>query len=486
MTKNSKQTGKPWIKILSEDEIERIHERSLAVLENTGIQVEHEMGLKTLEEAGAAVDYETQRVKIPADLVARCLESAPAKYTLAARNPEKDCVLEPGGRPYSRNGGGSDYTLDLETGEFRPLLRDDMRDYFRLMDGLDHIDFIAPVYGHDLPVHVRDALVMRDLLANTDKHVHMRAYTKKTLEYIFKMAEIVAGGKVQLKERPILSLLESPISPLRFVDITVDALWLCGEYGIPIELGPMPISGATGPMTMAGNVLLFNAEFLGCVVISQVLHPGTPLEYAPRPMIMDMSSGIGSTGSIEAAMTSVAGAQLAAHYNIPVSLHGPWTDSMIPDGQSTFERTYFALMAAFAGAHVLSGSGMVHQGLTFSHVQLVIDDEINSTLLKALEGFSATEEYLGVDAIDRVGPGGNFLTDEHTFKFLREERYVPQLLFRETRNAWEAGGSKSFRERAKERAMAIIKEHQPNPLPEDISKALDDLVSNATRLLEAE
>lgn len=484
MMDESNNIRRAWIKILSDVDIERIHEQSLLVLKETGIEVEHEACLKLLEAAGASVDYQTKRVKIPNDLVARCLEKVPEEITLAARNPEKDCFITPKCKPYSRNGGGGDYTIDLETGEFKPLLKADMVDYFRLIDGLQHIDFVAPVYGRDLPVVGRDILVMREMLANTDKHVHMRVYSKESLEYVIRMAQIVAGGKENLKERPILSLLESPISPLKFVEIIVEALFLCGEYGIPVELCVMPISGGTGPMTLAGNTLLFNVEFLGCVVISQLANPGAPLEYAPRPMIMDMNTGIGLTGSIEAAMMSVAGAQMAGFYNVPVSLHGPWTDSMVPDGQATFESTYFALLPAFAGAHVLAGAGMLQQGLSFSHVKLVIDDEIHGVILRALEGFRVDEDYLGANAIARVGPGGSFLADEHTMKFLRSgERYFPQLLFRQTREAWKAEGSNSFQERARERALMILKEHQPAPLPEDVSKALDDLVNDALRQL---
>ena len=295
MTSEFSNIGKEWIKILSDVDIEMIHEQSLSVLEETGIAVEHEACLKLLEAAGARVDHQTKRVKIPKDLVDQCLETVPEEIILAARNPEKDCYIAPNCRPYSRNGGGGDYTLDLDTGEFRPLLKADMVEYFRLIDGLPHIDFVAPVYGHDLPVIGRDILVMRELLANTDKHVHMRVYSKESLKYVIEMAQIVAGGKENLKERPILSLLESPISPLKFVTIIVDALFLCGEYGIPVELCVMPISGGTGPITLAGNTLLFNVEFLGCVVISQLANPGAPLEYAPRPMIMDMKTGIGLT-----------------------------------------------------------------------------------------------------------------------------------------------------------------------------------------------
>jgi len=478
------KTRKPLIEYLSDAQVEKIHEQSLGILENTGIQVDHEEGLKALEEAGARVDYQTQRARIPRDLVARCLETVPEKFTLAARNPDKDCPLVRGGRPYSRNGGGADFTIDLETGEFRPLLLADVRSYFKLMDALDGISFIAPVFGHDMPVVGRDILMLREAFAHTDKPIHLRAFTGETLKYMFEMAAIVAGGKEQLKERPIVSLLEAPISPLKFLDVTVDGLWLCGEYGIPLDVCVMPISGGTGPMTMAGNIQLFNTEFLAGVVISQLAHPGAPLQYAARPMAMDMRTGFSLAGSVELGIMATAGAQMAHYYNVPVSLHGPWTDSMTHDGQSTLERTYMTLMAALAGANVLVGAGMMQQSLVISHEQLVIDDEINRIAFRALEGFEIDDERLAADAIARVGPGGNFVADEHTLKFLRGERYMPSLLYRNSREAWEASGSRTFVERAKEKAMTILQEHRPNPLPEDVSKALDDLVSHALKSLE--
>jgi trimethylamine--corrinoid protein Co-methyltransferase len=271
---------------------------------------------------------------------------------------------------------------------------------------------------------------------------------------------------------------------MKFIEISVDGLWLCGEYGIPLELCIMPICGGTGPMTLAGNCLLMNVELLGCVVISQLAYPGAPLEHAPRPMILDMTTGIGLTGSIEGAMMSAASAQMAQFYNVPLSLHGPWTDSMTYDGQSTLERTNFTFLAGLAGAHVLSGAGMIEQGITFSHAQLVIDDEINSALYTVLEGFPADDEHLGMDAIGRVGPGGNFLEDEHTLQFLRGERQLPKILYRNSREIWEAEGCKGFKERAKERAGDLIRNHEPNPLPDDTAKALDDLVNDALRLLK--
>jgi trimethylamine--corrinoid protein Co-methyltransferase len=323
--------------------------------------------------------------------------------------------------------------------------------------------------------------MLREALAHTDKPIHLRAFTGETLRTMFEMAAIVAGGKDALKERPIVSLLEAPISPLKFLDVTVDALWQCGEFGIPLDVCVMPIAGGTGPMTMAGNVQLLNAEFLAGVVISQLANPGAPLQYAPRPMAMDMRTGFSLAGSVELGIMAAAGAQMARFYNVPVSLHGPWTDSMTHDDQSTMERMYMTLMAAMAGANVLVGAGMIQQSLVTSHEQLVIDSEINRIAFRAVEGFELDLDRLAVEAIDRVGPGGNFVADLHTIRYLRGERFLPRLQYRDSREAWEATGAKTMLERARDQARAILQKHEPNPLPDDVAKELDKLVQHTLK-----
>jgi trimethylamine--corrinoid protein Co-methyltransferase len=348
------------------------------------------------------------------------------------------------------------------------------------MDGLEHIDFIAPVYAQDFPVPTRDIRVLETLFQNTDKHVHMRAYSKKSLKVLIEMAVAVAGSEESLKKRPVLSLLEAPISPLIFPEVSVDALYLCGQYGIPLEWCCMPIAGGTGPMSLAGNVVLANAEFLGGLVISQLATPGAPFEYAPRCMIMDMKTTVGLTGTIEGAMMAAAGAQLAREkYHVPVSLHGPWTDSIIPDGQSDLERMHFTLIPGLAGANVFSGAGMIEQGKTFSFEQLVIDDDIHGMVKLALGRINTDEDHLALESIDRVGPGGNFLVDDLTLKYLREERFLPIMMVRSTRQAWEAKGAKNLRERAKDKVRQILSHHQPPSLDQDVSKEISALVSAA-------
>jgi trimethylamine--corrinoid protein Co-methyltransferase len=198
---------------------------------------------------------------------------------------------------------------------------------------------------------------------------------------------------------------------------------------------------------------------------------------------MDMRTGFSMAGSVELGVMAAAGAQMARFYSVPVSLHGPWTDSMTHDDQSTMERMYMTLMAAMAGANVLVGAGMMQQSLVTSHEQLVIDSEINRIAFQAVEGFEIDLDRLAVDAIDRVGPGGNFVADMHTLRFLRGERFVPKLQYRASREAWEAAGAKTMLQRAKDQALTILAEHEPNPLPEYEAKELDKLVAHALKTI---
>ena len=485
MLEHKDKGERSMVRFLSDEGVRKIHEQSLVILEDIGVEVMHDGGLAMLQDAGAKVDHRTKMVKLPADLVERCIAQAPKKITLGARNPQRDLVLEVGGKTYSRNGGGIAQILDVETREVRDILLSDVIDYTRLIDGLDNIDYAAAVYATDVPARVRDIRVLESMFGNTEKHINVRLLSVKSLPYIIKMAEIVAGSKEQLKKRPLICFLESPMSPLRFPDVLVETLIVAGEYGIPVELCSMPMAGASGPITLSGDLLVCNAEMLAAIVVSQVAHPAAPLEFCPREVIMDMSTGVAVYASIEKAMLQAAGAQMAAeHYGIPVTVHGPMTDSWIPDGQSLFERTYCTFLSAFAGATVLAGAGDLHAALAVSPIQLVIDDEIHGVLNRALEGFETSDDVLGVDAIFRAGVGGNYLVDKHTLKYLRSERYVSHLQTAEAWDSWTSTGSRDFNERAKRRMQMILEEHQVAPLDENVAKMLRELVQSAERELE--
>jgi trimethylamine--corrinoid protein Co-methyltransferase len=481
MIKNEKG-GIGKVRFLSKEGMQKIHDQSLLLLQNTGISVDHGEALKMLADAGADVDMKTQVVKIPPDLVETCLPKVPRKMTLAGRNPERDRVLEPGGNLVTRNCGGMTQVHVSETGQIRDAVLSDTADTARLIDGLDDIDYAGPLYPSDVPPETLELQTLETMLNNTDKNINIRALTRRNLPYLVKMAEIVAGGRASLKERPVISLLEAPIAPLRFPDVFVDALYLAGEYNIPVEICSMPNVGATGPITLAGCLLLSNAEQLATIVVSQLAHPGTPVVWASRFAMMDMASGA-SGMYVEASLVNAASAQMATEqYNLICSLHGPATNSIVPDGRSVLDECIGAFVTGFAGRPaVLVGAGGLEIGLIESHEEMVISNEILGAVRRIIEGFEVDDDTLGYDAITRVGIGGNFLQDDHTFKYLRAKRFNATFVKPQTKVGWREGGSKLMVDTAREKANKILKEHEPTPLDKDLAAGLKEVIKEARK-----
>ncbi len=469
-------------RFLTESDMQKIHEQSLFLLENTGIGIEHEKTMQLLAEAGAKVDYENKSVRMPAELVEKSLKTVPRKITLAGRNPERDLILEPGGTIRTRNTGGMTQIHDLETGEIRESILADTADFARLLDGLDNIDFIAPLYAADVPLDILELQVLETMMCNTDKHINIRALDKRTFPYLIKMAETVAGGKENLKARPVISILEAPISPLLFPDVFIESLLLGGASGIPIEICSMPNIGGTGPITLAGSLLLSTVEHLATIVVSQTAHPGAPLIWASRFPALDMKSG--NTGMLtEGAMVSAAAAQLATeYYNLICDLHGPATNAVNPEGESVFEECIGAFVTGFAGRPaVLCGAGGMELGIATSFEQLVISNEIFSVFRRVLDGFVVDDDTLAKDVIAQVGVGGNYLGEQHTLDHLRSERLNSCLLKPKTRAKWVEEGSKSLVDLAREKARAILAEHQPAPMDEATLAGLKEIVKTAQK-----
>jgi trimethylamine--corrinoid protein Co-methyltransferase len=481
MIKNDKG-GITEARLLSSEGMQKIHEQSLLLLEGTGISVDDDATLQMLGDGGAKVDQQAKTAKLPAELVEKCLEKVSRRITMAGRNPKRDFVLEPGGEMHTRNAGGMTQVHVPETGEIRSATLADVADFSRLLDALDNIDYVAPLYPSDAPPETLELYVLECMLSNTDKHINMRALTERNLPYLVAMGEIVAGGKEQFKKRPVISILEAPISPLRFPSVFTDALFLAGEYGIPIEICSMPNIGATGPITVAGSLLLSAAEHLATIVISQLAHPGAPLIWASRFASMDMTSGM--TGmSIKGLLASAAAAQLATeHYDLVSSLHGPATNSIIPDVESVFNESIGAYITGFVGRPtILCGAGALEIGMTASFEEMVISNEIFGVAREVFEGIEVNEDTLAADVIAAVGIGGNYLMEEHTVNHLRSGRPDSPFMKAKNRDSWTSSGSKQFLEMAREKASTILKEHQPTPLDEGVAGRLREVIEDAER-----
>lgn len=474
----SAQNGELKIRYFSDEQVRKIHANAVDILETMGFEVEHEGALKLLADAGADVNFESRTVKVKPDLIEKAMSTTLSEFTLGARSPDRSVTVQTAPQfPVRRNGGGVDKIIDTETGEFRDMLLADTIELFHALDALDFINVVSPLYSHDVPAETRDLVVLETLFNNTSKHVNIRTFSRENLEILVKMGHIVAGGEENFRKNPVFSLFDSPLSPLKFPELTVDVFMTAGKYGIPLYMANLPIAGATGPFPLAGMVQLLHTELLASVVICQIANPGAPVLLHPLAMTMDWQTLLGLTASIEAAMMTAGAIQVANEiFNMPVDVHGPWSDTLVVDSQSAIERTFQTMLPALSGAASIAGFGDIQEGLAFSPVQLGIDEELVGYVLKSLEGIPADDDRLCVDAIKRAGIGGNFMTDETTLSYLRTDYYPPKIFNRLAREDWEKAGSKDINAVARERITKLMKEHQPVRLDEGVKKELRSLI----------
>ncbi len=462
-----------YLNILSDEEITKLHESSLWILENVGMRIDHDGAIDKLDDAGAKVDHNNKRVKFPPDLVEKCVKIVPETLIYAGRNPENDIVLKVGGDLYCRGNSGGTAYVDLETGQYRQAKIDDVKQFAILMDALPNINGIGPLHAVDVPTATSDIHGFRVLLENQRKHINNNPFTVKNLQYQLEMVLAVTGSKEEVKKRPLFHNIVAVVSPLYISKEDVDMLILAGEYGIPTGFCDMINTGATGPATLAGTLALGNAEILGACCLNEVLFPGRATSFFLEPMFTDMSTGSGLLGSPENTLMYAALSQLCCTlYKIPVE-----TAAMAADGTITeeimFQKGWSGLMAAYNGASFIFGCGSVDTFMAQSPVQLVIDDEIMGMIRRVWRGFDVNDDSLGLEAINRVGPQGVFLTDEHTLRHMRGEHFRPNLFNRDPRTVWLSKGAKNIEQRAREKALRILNEHKVPLLDSAVIQELD-------------
>ena len=473
---------RPSLRFLSDEGLQKIHEQSLEILETIGMNINHRRSLQVLAEAGARVEKDSTRVRFPPQVVEESLKHMPSRVVYGARTTEHDLVAEIGGAFHTRPMTGGEGYTDLETNEWRKVLTRDLVEWTTLADGLENIDYVASIYPDDMNLKTRDVHILRLMLEHSVKHVEVQPYTGVGVAYMVEMIKAVQGGSEEVKKRPLLSVLTSALAPLQFLPYSLDILFTVGPLHIPIELNTMPIAGATAPMTIAGALLQANAEMLAGITIAQSAFPGMPLLYAPRNLMMDAWTGLALQGRVEVAMVSSAMVQIATElYKMPSNLFGGVSDSMVTDTQSAMERTLNILLPALSGASVIAGLGHIEHCYTYDPVQLVLDDDLVGMVRRVLRGIEVTDETLGLDAIMRVGPGGNYLIDDHTLKYFKTEYFVPKSVNRWVRNVWKSKGSRDANELARERARKILAEHEVEPLDPKLLAELDRIVAAADK-----
>ncbi len=470
------------LKILSDEELIRIYESSLSLLEDPGVYSESDLFLDIFEKGGARVNREARTIQVGRDMIEAALKSAPHSLVLYGRNdPEMDLLLEPGRVYYGMGGTSEPLFWDWDQWKSRQPTKQDMITSTRVGHALANIDFVQTLcMSGEMPTstiffHDFDA-IFRNTTKPTVINILERPFTSRLLE----LTAAASGGESVLRERPSVLGIVTPITPLKIAVMNeglVDAV----QAGVPILYSPGPLMGASGPATVAGTLVITNAEVLFGVVLTQLIKPGAPVVLKPDTDVFDMKTTQCTYGSPEQDLGKVAMVQLAHFYNLPIYGLGGGVEAKTPDAEAAGEAMMGILLNGLAGMTLNQSLGTLSWGLYGSQEMVVICDELVHMVKRILSGIAVTDETLALDVIRKVGQGGSFLSEDHTVKFFRQELFFPRLFRRQTIDQWLNSGGKMIQEVAHERVLEILEKAGPVELPPGVDAELERVLRSAIK-----
>ena len=468
-----------YLKFLTNDQARDIHISSLEVLESVGMHCPSTKIMEIFDRAGAVVDFKEKRVRIPQYLVEESLKKAPKEIVFCGRNPKYDILLEDSRVYFGFGGTPVPYIRDIESGEIRRPTKEDMNQATRLGDALPNIKFIMTIAGaYDVPYEVEYIHEFESLFNNTEKPILYSCPGAYAAQKVLEMASAIVGGPEELKRRPILALYTETVSPLSFSEVNENMIEFA-KAGIPVSNGPMPMCGASGPMTLVGTAVQSNAESLAAITLCQLVNPHTPVIYTGWVCAMDPRTGRCAYGSPEFGMgTSIFNTTMGRYYDLPTYGFAGASDSKLPDAQAGAEVMMNGMLAALGGTNLIHDCGYLAGGSIGSMEMAVICNEIVGMISRIVRGVDVNEDTLAVDVIKNVGPGGHYMSQKHTLEHLKEQ-YLPALFDRESEVTWVKAGKRDIRDIARVKCKEFLREHSPQPLPGDVQARLKEIVKEA-------
>jgi len=465
------------LEILTPQDIQKIHDATLWIIENVGVRFPSKRALNIWASHGAQVDAEKMIVRAKPHLIEEALKKAPPAYSMAARDPEQDLPLD-GNHVFVGTDGCGVEVIDIQTGERRMSRLDDVRDIARIADSTEEVGFHwVPVSAQDKPAQTRGLHEVKTIWENSTKHVQTESiYNEREARAAIEMASLIVGGKDKLRQRPVLSLMQCTAPPLGQDGGSVDAALVAAEYGLPTGFMTMAACLTTGPATMAGNLAVGNAEVVAGTALIQLAYPGAPVFYAAAQTASDLRNGAYTGGGPEDFLFGAATNVLADFYNIPLSMGSFATGAKEPNWQAGIENSLSTFMASIVMSDMLLGVGFLHGSRIWSFAEMMMDCEIFSIIHKTLQGIVVDDETLTLDTIAAVGPGGNFLTQKHTRKHMRDV-FLPEFMDRRPYNEWEERGDNA-QDWALEKARKRLETHQPDPLDPQVSAEMAKIISS--------
>jgi trimethylamine--corrinoid protein Co-methyltransferase len=472
----------PGMKLLSKEQKEAIHSSTLEVLRRTGVEVRIPEARDLLKKAGCWVDGSL--VRIPPHLIDWAIRTAPSRVVLCDQNGESAMELE-GRKGYYGTGSDTPFVRDAYTGERRQAVLKDITNIAKLVDALEHIDFLMCMgIASDVTEELSDLYHFREMLHNTTKPIVYTAWDKANLEDIVAMAEAVAGGSEALRRNPFMALYTEPISPLIHAEETLEKVLFLANKGLPIVYTPAVMIGGSGPVSVAGSLVQANAEQLSGLLITQLVREGAPVIGAGGILYMDMAQGLISYAAPEFMLAMTAFSEMYHYYQLPIFSFSGCSDSKSFDQQAAAEGSLWMLLTALGGGNLIHDVGYIESGMTACYEQLVTMNEVAALVKRIMRGIELSEENLALDVIHEVGPGGQYLDHEHTYENFRNN-WIPGLFSRDSYETWELDGSKTLGDKANQKVREIFETYEPTRLDEEISAALDQIIHAAEKRIKS-
>ena len=463
------------VSFLDETDRETLHEQTLTVLEEVGVAYNTPAAMDVLKGTGAVLDRERLRARLPRTLVERCLETTPRTLLLAARDPAHDVRLGDGSLSVTSDGGAT-YMLDDESGELREGSAADQHTIMRLFDALPDVDYVWPtISARDLDPLTANLEIAAISFRSCAKHVQTGV---RGPEYVAPLLDMIAAvGSAPVAERPVFSTINCTVAPLAHDGPMTEASIALARAGVPIVILPLPLMGTTAPITVAGATVVALAELLSAVVLFQLAAPGCPLIASPEPASADLRSGLYVSTSPEAAAAALAGVEMAKQvYGLPTLGLGPGSDAKAPDFQDGIEAG--GLLDALLGADSLVGLGGLDGVHITSLATIVLHHDGVGLIRRRLADVPFDPAACLLDDIRAVGPSGHYMARPSTRRHAHDA-WQPTVL---RRGAFEAFRGRTLVQDALERARELLATHEVLPLPEDVDRHLDEVVTAYRRL----
>ena len=449
--------------LMSQSEVELIHEATLVVMGKTGLKIPLKPDL--LDRVlclGLKYDKDKDRLYFPEDIIDKALKSAPPVYTLYSRGKGNDLIID-GKHGHLTSDGSATLFRDWNTSEIRESEMKDLEEIAIVCDYMPQISFMWPsVSARDKTTKIQPLYELRALLLNTGKHVQaMTAVDPLNAKGTVEIARAVAGGDKALRDKPIISNFQCSVSPLSYDGKGLEAAFIFAEAGIPTGFMNMQIGCATAPATIAGNLTMGNAEVLAGIVLLELLYPGTPTFYGACSTTMELTQGGINAGNPEDMQLQALNAQMARFYNIPSNIGTFASSAKTSDWECGVKNAISCMMSMLSKADMMCGGGLIGCAAVFALDQMVLDCENFDLAQRTLRGIKVDAETIALDVIDKVGPGGQYIKEKHTIKHLRE-MWQPAILHAGSYSDWERKGKRDPIELAREKVKEILASHKPD------------------------